>query len=139
MSHILVFTDGGARGNPGPAALGVYIEQDGKSLAKIGKYIGEATNNVAEYSAVVEGLNWLIDNKEKLQIEKIDFYTDSLLAYSQITGLYKIKNAKIREFILKIREKETSIKIPIYYHHIPRERNKIADFMVNHALDERLI
>ena len=70
MSKITVFTDGGARGNPGPAALGVYIQDEsGKTLASIGKVIGQATNNVAEYSAIVEGLNWLLLNKQKLNIQ----------------------------------------------------------------------
>lgn len=137
MSDILVFTDGGSRGNPGPAALGVYIEQDSKPMVKIGTYLGATTNNVAEYSAIVEGLKWLIENKEKLQAKKIEFYTDSLLAYSQIVGLYKVKNAKIREFIFTIRKFEQELNIPIFYHHIRREKNTIADYLVNHALDNR--
>lgn len=135
MPQLLIFTDGGARGNPGPAALGVYIEVDGKPVAKIGKCLGVATNNFAEYSAISEAFDWLIKNKESYKIEKVDFYTDSLLAYSQITGLYKVKDAKIREFIFKIRQAEQELKISIFYHHIPREKNKIADFIVNQALD----
>lgn len=135
MSSVLVFTDGGARGNPGPGALGVYIEQDGKILSKIGKYLGKTTNNVAEYSAIIEGLTWLIKNKENLLIDKVELYTDSLLAYSQITGLFKVKNSKIREFIFRIRQLEQELKTPIFYHHIRREKNKIADFLVNNTLD----
>lgn len=137
MSNVLVFTDGGARGNPGPAALGVFIEKDGKTLAKIGRYLGETTNNVAEYSAIIEALKWLVGNKKALETEKIEFYTDSLLAYSQIGGIFKVKNTNIREFILKIRTLEQELQIPILYHHIRREKNKIADFLVNHALDNR--
>jgi ribonuclease HI len=137
MSQLLIFTDGGARKNPGPAALGVYIEQDGKPLAKIGKYLGEKTNNFAEYSAILTGLEWVLENKNKLKVDKIEFYTDSLLAYSQITGLYKVKNAKIRDFIFKIRKIEQELKLPIFYHHVPREKNKIADFLVNQTLDNR--
>lgn len=139
MSKIVVFTDGGSRGNPGPAALGVFIQtEDGKELASIGKRLGETTNNVAEYSAIVEAFNWLLDNKLKLAIEEIHFYMDSQLAYSQLNGLYKIKNTQIREFILEIRQKEAELGIPIAYTHIPREQNKKADFMVNQALDNLL-
>jgi ribonuclease HI len=139
MSQIIIFTDGGARGNPGPAALGVFItNQQNEVLAKIGKYLGETTNNVAEYSAIIEGLSWAIANKQKQEIQKIDFYMDSLLAYSQLTGVYKIKNEKIRELVFEIKQKEAEINIPIYYHHIPREENKQADAMVNVALDNKL-
>lgn len=139
MSKILIYTDGGARGNPGPAALGVYIEDENhKELARIGRWIGDATNNVAEYSAVLEGMNWLVQNKEKHNIEEAQFYLDSQLAYSQLSGLYKVKNGRIREFIFEIRQKEAALGIPILYAHIPREKNRKADFMVNLALDNRL-
>lgn len=139
MSKIAIFTDGGARGNPGPAALGVFIEDERHhELARIGKRIGEATNNVAEYSAIIEGFNWALENKEKFGIERINFYMDSQLAYSQLTGLFKTKNAKIREFVFEIRQKEAKLKVPVFYSHIPREENTRADFMVNLALDNRL-
>lgn len=138
MAKIAIFTDGGARGNPGPAALGVYVEdENGKELARIGKWIGDATNNVAEYSAILEGIDWAVANKEKYNIERLDFFMDSQLAYSQLVGLYKIKNDKIRQFVLKIRQNESILKIPIFYKHIPREKNKKADFMVNFALDNK--
>lgn len=136
MAQITIFTDGGSRGNPGPAALGVYITDDkNQVLARIGKYLGETTNNIAEYSAIVEGLDWLIENKDKIKTEKAHFYMDSQLAYSQLVGLYKIKNAKIREMVFEIRSKEEKLDFPIIYNHVPREKNKNADFLVNLALD----
>lgn len=139
MSEIAIFTDGGARGNPGPAALGVFIEDEKhQELARIGKTLGETTNNVAEYSAILEGLSWALLNKEKLSIEKINFYMDSQLAYSQLAGLYKVKNARIRELVFEIRKIEAELKIPVFYSHIPREKNIKADFMVNQALDNEL-
>jgi len=139
MPKIAIYTDGGSRGNPGPAALGVYIEDENKKeLARIGKTLGVATNNFAEYSAIVEGLSWAIENKNKFNIEKISFFMDSQLAYSQLVGLYKVKNEKIRELIFLIRQKEAELKIPVWYNHIPREQNKKADFMVNFALDNEL-
>ena len=139
MSEINIYTDGGARGNPGPAALGVYIEDvSGKSLARIGKRMGDTTNNIAEYSAIVEGLAWALKNKEKNNISKITFFMDSLLAYSQISGLFKVKNEKLRKMIFEVRKLEAQINLPIFYNHIPREKNKMADFMVNQALDNKL-
>lgn len=138
MAKISIFTDGGARGNPGPAALGVFIEDENKQeLARIGKTLGDTTNNVAEYAAIVEGINWALENKTKLSIETINFYMDSQLAYSQLNGLYKVKNPRIREFVFEIRKKEAELNIPIFYTHIPREKNTRADFMVNQALDNR--
>ena len=139
MANVIVFTDGGSRGNPGPAALGVFIQDEsGKELAWIGKTLGEATNNVAEYSAIVEAFNWLLENIKKLDIQKVNFYMDSQLACSQLNGLYKVKNSRIREFVFEIRKKEAELDIPIIYAHVPREQNKKADFMVNQALDNQL-
>lgn len=139
-SKILVFTDGGARGNPGPAALGVFItDEKGNQLAAIAKQVGEATNNIAEYMAILEAFNWLVDHKKEFHKDlKIYFYVDSLLAYSQITGVYKIKNAKLRELIFEIRVKEASLGNKVYYQHIRRELNKKADALVNLALDNNL-
>lgn len=139
MKSIDIHTDGGSRGNPGQAAIGVFIEGDGEIVAKIGKRIGEATNNVAEYSAVLEAFDFLLKNKNFLQgIQSINFFMDSQLIYSQITGLYKIKNANLRELLFKVREKESQIKIPISYNYINREKNKMADKLVNLALDNML-
>jgi ribonuclease HI len=139
MSKITVFTDGGARGNPGPAALGVYIQDaNGKELARIGKAIGQTTNNVAEYSAIIEGYNWLLQNKQRLNITSVNFYMDSQLACSQLNGVYKIKNPRIREFVFEIRQKEAELGFPISYQHVRREQNTKADLMVNQALDNRL-
>lgn len=139
MAKISIFTDGGARGNPGPAALGVFIEDENKQeLARVGKRIGDATNNVAEYSAILEGLSWAVENKQKYNIESLNFYMDSQLACSQLRGIFKVKNPKIREFVFAIRQKEAELKVPVLYTHISREENFKADFMVNLALDNKL-
>lgn len=140
MKSISVFTDGGARGNPGPSAIGVYIEDDlGNVLAKIGKRIGEATNNTAEYKAVIEALSWLIENKEKIEDNtKINFFVDSQLVYSQIKGLFKVKAESIREYIFTVRKKESELDMKIEWAHILREKNKKADQLVNLALDNLL-
>lgn len=140
MNEIKIYTDGGARGNPGPAAIGVYIvDEDNKEIMSIGKKIGHATNNIAEYSAILEALGWITENSEKLQeVVKIVFFLDSLLVCSQIKGLYKVKNKELRLMVFKVREKEAEIKKQIFYEHIPREQNKKADSLVNMALDNNL-
>ncbi len=137
IKKLNIFTDGGARGNPGPSAVGVYIEdENGKEVTGIGKTIGIATNNTAEYKAVIEGFLWIVKNKEKLlENTIINFYLDSLLVCSQIKGLFKVKNADLRAYLFEIRELEAEIKNPILYTHIPREKNKKADALVNKALD----
>jgi ribonuclease HI len=138
--NLFVFTDGGSRGNPGPAAIGVYITDDkGKELASIGKVIGSTTNNVAEYKAILEALTWIAENKHKLgQDLEISFFMDSELAYRQIAGIYKIKNENLRELVYKIKEKEKEIASSISYAHVRREKNKNADKLVNLALDNKL-
>lgn len=136
--NIKVFTDGGSRGNPGEAGIGVYIEDDDKELASIGKRIGVQTNNVAEYQAIIEAFDWLIKNKYNIEGATINFYMDSELAYSQLSGLYKVKNEKIREMIFEIRQREAELGIDVNYNHVRRESNKKADTMVNMALDNKL-
>lgn len=134
---LTVYTDGGARGNPGPAAIGVYIQGgSGKELARIAKTIGTTTNNIAEYTAIVEALSWLTENPEVVQkAASVHVYVDSQLASSQLNGLYKVKNAKLAQLILTIRTLEAGISKPVYYAHVRREQNTVADSLVNLALD----
>ncbi len=140
MEEIRIFTDGGSRGNPGPSALGVYIEDFiGKPLAQIGKTLGVNTNNYAEYKAVIEGLIWVGENQQSLpQNARILFYMDSLLVCSQMKGIYRVKNPQIRLLFEEAKRKEAQISLPISYSHIPREKNKNADRLVNAALDNAL-
>lgn len=136
MRTINIYTDGGSRGNPGQAAIGVFIEGDGKTLAEIGERLGNNTNNFAEYTAILRGLDFLLQNNNLLEKDsRVNFFMDSQLAYSQIVGIYKIKSSSLRELLFKIREKETVIKIPISYNFVRREKNKKADNLVNLALD----
>ena len=124
--------DGGSRGNPGPAAYG-FVIRDGPNIIKEGSgYIGITTNNVAEYTAVIEALGWL---KEKKTKSDINFFLDSQLVVSQLNGIYKVKNSKIRELVIKVHELEAAFGKIIYYH-IPREENSDADKLVNMALDK---
>lgn len=132
--NFIIHTDGGARGNPGPAAIGVVIEENEKTIASFGKKIGETTNNVAEYTAVVEALKE-ISNK-KLNVSSITFYLDSTLVVNQLNGLFKIKLPHLRELYMNVRGLEAEVGGEIRYHAIPREQNQRADALVNQALDE---
>lgn len=138
--EINIFTDGGSRGNPGSCAIGVFITDDvGNKLFELGKKIGYGTNNFAEYNAILEGFNWISKNLKMFKsLQKINFYMDSQLATSQLNGLYKVKNAQIRDYILKVRLMESSLNYQVNYYHIPREKNKKADSLVNLALDNKL-
>ena len=131
---IEVCADGGARGNPGPAAFGYVIKKDGQIVKNGNGYIGIATNNVAEYTAVIEALTWLESSYPKVNLT---FYLDSELVVSQLSGIYKVKNANIRNLIFKIRTLESNFG-QVNYKHIPREKNKDADRLVNLALDGQL-
>lgn len=134
QSPISVYSDGGARGNPGPAAYGFVVKQDDKNIHEQGGYIGIATNNAAEYTAIVEALTYL---KNSFSGQDLKFFVDSQLVYSQLSGLFKVKNAAIRDFVFKIRELEADFK-SVMYTHIPREQNQEADRQVNIALDNHL-
>ena len=131
---IEVFCDGGARGNPGPAAWGFVIKAGGKMIKEGRGYIGIATNNVAEYTALVEALLWLGNHYKR---EPVCVYLDSQLVVSQLTGVYKIKNKNIAILVSRVREIEKGLG-RIIYNHIPREENKEADRLVNIALEKEL-
>lgn len=131
MNNLIIYTDGGSRGNPGPAAIGVYItDENGLEILKMSKQIGNSTNNVAEYSAVVEALKWIKENKRN-DIQILKFFLDSNLVVKQLNGIFKIKDGNLRNLILKVKILEQEIGKKIYYQYIPREKNKIADRLVN--------
>lgn len=131
-----VFTDGGARGNPGYAGIGFIIidNETGKVVKSFKKKIGIATNNVAEYTAVLEAIKWISENYLSSELS-IQFFSDSQLVVNQLKGNYKIKNFNLKKFVLKIKELEKEIKGNIFYQLISREKNRQADQLVNQALD----
>lgn len=139
---LIIYSDGGARGNPGPAATGFVVYQDDQLMAKFGKAIGRATNNVAEYQAVIEALNWLAQHL-KGKTFSVDHNIDSQLIVNQLNGLYKIKDAKLRVLILKVKGLEQELRqkfdLEIIYSYIPREKNTAADQLVNQTLDRTAI
>ncbi len=133
--QINVYTDGGARGNPGAAAIGVVMEAAGKKIAEFGQRIGQATNNIAEYSAVIAALKYLKTNFPPHEV-KAQFYLDSVLVVNQLNGRFKVKEAHLRQLLTAVRILEQEVGGNIRYNSIPREQNRRADFLVNQALDE---
>ncbi|EKE14192.1 MAG: ribonuclease H [uncultured bacterium] len=123
-----VFTDGGSKGNPGPSSIGGVGYLNGEKIFEFKKSIGIATNNDAEYKALIEALK-NIKNIDK--ISKIEFNSDSRLMVNQVKGLFKVKNGRIKEYILIIRGLEQEINLPINYSYVPREENVEADLLVN--------
>ena len=124
-------TDGGARGNPGPAAYGYVLEaEDGTVLAAHGETIGTATNNVAEYRALVAGL----EKAQELQVDEVEVVSDSELLVKQMRGEYKVKNEALRELSLQAARLARQLK-SVSYTAVRREHNELADRLVNEALD----
>lgn len=135
---LILYTDGGSRGNPGPAAIGFVIEDGaGVVLKKHGEAIGRATNNEAEYRAVVAGLVSVkaLLGKKKARELGIIVRMDSELVAKQLNGEYKIEEERLFPFFIKI----WNLKIDfgsVLFEHVPREKNRGADRMVNEALDK---
>jgi ribonuclease HI len=126
-----LFTDGGARGNPGPAAYGYVIEaDDGTVLAAHGEKIGVATNNVAEYRALIAGLARAVE----LAVPEIEVVSDSELLVKQMTGVYRVKNDALRELSVEAARLARGIG-KVTYTAVRREHNELADRLVNEALD----
>ena len=132
-----IFTDGGSRGNPGPAAVGIVIKNAAnKTLHSFGQTIDVATNNIAEYQAVVIALQWL--QQQPVKPGKINFFLDSTLVVNQLNGVWRHKDARLRQKVILIRQLEAGFPVSITYTVIPRAQNFAADLQVNLALDRRL-
>ena len=124
-------TDGGARGNPGPAAYGYVLEdENGTVLAAHGERIGIATNNVAEYSALIAGL----EKAAELGVDEVDVVSDSELMVKQMTGEYRIKNEALQDLAADARRAARRVG-KVSYRAVRREHNELADRLVNEALD----
>ncbi len=125
-----IYTDGGARGNPGPAGIGVIIKFDNQ-VKEFKKFIGIATNNQAEYQAVIFGLT----KAKELGINEVDVFMDSELVTNQLNQKFKIKDKDLASLFVKVWNLSLGFK-RIKYHHIFREDNKRADYLVNLAIDK---
>ncbi len=130
MSSYLVYTDGGSRGNPGPAAIGAVITNDGKTVQTISQTIGTATNNQAEYQAVYAALQWCRDHGATTA----EVRADSELIVKQLRGEYKMKNKDLAQWFIRIQSVINQIG-RVTFVVIRREQNSAADALVNRALD----
>jgi ribonuclease HI len=137
MEKLIINTDGGARGNPGPAGIGVVIRSaDNEVIAEHKQYIGEATNNVAEYKALILALT------EALNLEprtlNLEIRMDSELIVRQMQGRYKIKEPTLKLLATEVIKLKSQFK-NVTFHHVPREQNKEADKLVNEAIDQAIL
>jgi len=138
MKKIIIYTDGGSRGNPGKAAIGVvFCNEKDQPIKKFGEYLGDnLTNNEAEYSAVIFALKKFkaVFGKAIAETSDVEVRADSELLVKQLNGEYKMENEKIQKFFIEI----WNLKIDfgsVKFKHIPREKNSEADKLVNQALD----
>ena len=131
-----IYTDGGSSGNPGRAASACVFYLNKELIYKHAVGIGNATNNFAEYTALIHALRHVKELllQNKYQLSSIQVHSDSELMVRQITGIYKIKNEDIKALIQQVTSLQSDISIPITYTHIPREQNKVADSLVRSIL-----
>lgn len=130
---IIIFTDGGARGNPGPAGIGaVLYDNKKKLLTKISRYIGETTNNQAEYQALIAALK----KAKELGGQELEVFLDSELVVKQLNREYKVKNKELAPLFLEVYNLSLNFS-KITFTHVYRESNKEADRLVNEALDKK--
>lgn len=135
MSTLVVHTDGGARGNPGPAAAGVVILLNGQLILEAGKYLGVQTNNEAEYQAVLHALTLLPDVLKKHEVNQIEWRLDSMLVVQQLSRQWKIKESRLAVFAQQIWQQLSALSAPSTFRYVPRAENAAADAMVNKILD----
>jgi ribonuclease HI len=134
--HITIHTDGGSRGNPGTAACAFVVEEGDREIYRGSRYLGHRTNNVAEYSGVLLALKWLVENNK--QNSFVSFYLDSELVVKQINAVYKVKDENLRNLLSEVLFLLKKFDGEVVFKNVPREKNKIADLLVNQELDKNL-
>ena len=134
FKKLIIYTDGGARGNPGPAGIGAVLNNEkGERVAEVSEYIGETTNNQAEYKAVVAA----IAKAKELGAEELDFFLDSELVVKQLNREYKVRDKDLAPLFMKIYNAVMGFK-KVTFKHVRRELNAEADKLVNIALDKEM-
>ena len=131
LSQLVAYVDGGSRGNPGPSGYGVVIQDsEGRTLETLSRYLGKATNNVAEYKSLIATLTLA----RELGVSSVDVRMDSELVVRQVSGKYRTKNPRLQTLLKSV---QNLLKEFDYYsiRHVPREQNKLADSLCNKALD----
>ena len=141
MKKIIIYTDGGSRGNPGKAAIGVvFCNEMGQVINKYGEYLGDGlTNNDAEYQAVIFALKKFkaVFGKKIAEVSEVEIRSDSELLVNQMNGKYKLENEKIQKFFIEIWNLKIDFE-SVKFKAIPREKNREADALVNEALDAQM-
>jgi ribonuclease HI len=131
--NLTIFTDGASRNNPGEAGAGVLIFRENKPIAELARYLGTTTNNIAEYTAAIMGMEHAV----KLGASSVRLFADSELLVKQVNGQYKVKNEGLKPLYQKVKELIAKIgTVEVQY--IPRARNKEADALANKAIDEKI-
>ncbi len=141
MERFLVHTDGGARGNPGPAGSGAVVERvvDGQRelVAEVSEYVGETTNNIAEYRALIFALESVKVQASELPVS-VEAVMDSQLIVEQMNGNYKVRNAGLKPLYDRVRQLVIELGGAVTFRHVFRAENKHADRLVNQAIDHAL-
>lgn len=133
---LIIYTDGASRGNPGPASYGFTVsDESGKLLYQEGRYIGISTNNVAEYTAVLEALKYVKNNLGDKPLH-IELFADSKLVVEQLSGRFKVKSPHLKPLIEQIQILKLELGGALHSH-VPRAQNSRADNLANQALDTR--
>ena len=139
MKKIIIYTDGGSRGNPGKTAIGVvFCNEQEQIIKKFGEYLGDGlTNNDAEYNAIIFALKKFksVFGKAIAEISDVEIRADSELVVKQLNGEYRLQDPKIQQFFIEIWNLKFDFQ-SVKFKHIPREKNKEADRLVNEALDK---
>ena len=142
MERFVIRTDGGARGNPGPAGSGAAVERETdhglELVAEVSEYVGETTNNIAEYKAVIFALEAVKRRAQSLPVE-VDAVLDSQLIVEQMNGSYKVKNAGLKPLYDRVRQLVVELGGAVTFRHVFRAENKHADRLVNEAIDRALL
>lgn len=132
--NLIIYTDGGARGNPGPGGIGVVIyDKDRQLIKQYSKFLKQVTNNQAEYQALILGL----EKAKSLKATSVDFYLDSQLIVEQLNRRYKVKDPILGFLFIKVWNLSQFFK-SVNFYHIPREKNKQADKLVNKVIDKNI-
>lgn len=131
---ITIHTDGGSRGNPGPAACGIVVHKGTEVLYEAAEYLGTLTNNEAEYTGVLRALEWLTRSSLSEEVS-VEFYLDSKLVVEQLNKNWKIKDARMKQYADRCFSLIAELPITVSFTHVPRNENADADALVNQALD----
>ncbi len=138
MKKLTIYTDGGSRGNPGIAGIGVHVcDEDEKVVFEASKYLGKATNNEAEYQGFLISLEWLLNflKEPENKVESVTWKLDSNLVVQQLNRNWKVKEPRMMEYAQQAWQGLASLSLPYSITHVRREFNKRADFLANKAMD----